>query len=384
MSTEEVERRVDVRAGAPRDPMERPVRRLPPSRRQDRTIARDALLLIGLIIVGLVAVSFLLPNGPLTASATASPGGTLAAVVSAGASTGAPGTAGAPSLTPIVVVEPSVDPNQSPSVAASLAPTAVPTAAPPTPTLKPGETPHPTPKPTPVVTPKPTPAVTPPNTATVIVVMHVINNSGGSAAAADWHMLISGEAGAKATPNGFTGTEAGRSVTIPAGKGYRVTDDASVSGYAGRLASPECLLPDGGGGLAAGTTVTCTITRNDRPHITVVTSVTNDDGGTASASDWTVSVTGANVSKPSFSGSEAGVVVVVGFDVPYGITESGPAGYTESATGDCSAILGVDAPPTSCTFSLDDNPAPTVPETALVIPFLPLVLPRRWRLTRRR
>jgi hypothetical protein len=70
LSEEEVARRVDVRGGGtPRAPIERaPVRAPRTPRRPERTGARDSLLLIGLVIVGLVAVRLFLPDGPLTAA----------------------------------------------------------------------------------------------------------------------------------------------------------------------------------------------------------------------------------------------------------------------------------------------------------------------------
>jgi hypothetical protein len=389
LSPEEVSRRVEVLGGgAPHEPIERPVRRIPPQRKQERTVARDALLLIGLAIVGLVALSFLLPNGPLTASSTTPPG-TQAAVASVATSTGAPGTPAGPSPSPIIVVDPSLDASAAPTAA----PTVQPTAARPTPTLKPGQTPHPTPKPTPVVTPKPTPAITPgptpPNSATVIVVLHVITNSGGSvsATASDWTMTISGTAASGASQNHFPGSESGTTVTIPAGKDYFITSNNVRSDYAAYPGSSADCHRASGSGLTAGTTVTCTIIRNDRPRVRVMTHVITDDGGNASASDWTVSVPDGNATPSSFTGSESGTVVVVGFGLTYTVSMSGgPSDYALATSGDCGPTsLGLDDPATTCTFTFDDpTPSPTVPKPALPIAFLPLALRRRWRPIRRR
>lgn len=312
LSPEEVERRVDVRGGGSPPvppPAERPVRDLRPRRGPDRTRVRDLLVVAGLVVVGLVTVRLVLPEGPLTVGETDAPNGSAAAIH-------------------------------------SLAPS----------TLGPIRTPS-------LVTLAPSPAA--PNRATVIVIMHVINNSGGSATASDWKMVLIGEIGTS-IPNSFPGSEAGTAVSVPAGKGYRVVDDASQPGYAGRLSSAGCLQPEGGGGLAAGTTVTCTITRNDRPRVRVITDVI---GGAATADEVTVTVDGANASPSTFPGSEAGVVVVVGFDLTYSVTQSDLAGYAKSSSGACEGSLGVDAPVAECTFTFDDD---TPPRTGAAAPAAPL------------
>ena len=354
LTPEEVERRIDVRGGgAPLAPVERPVREVRDLRRKGsrRKGARESLLLLGLAVIGLVTVRLVLPDGPLTASATNAPSGSAAAISSV-----VPPTLG-PLQTPhLVTLPPMASPSGVPGT--GVPPTdAGPTLEPvPTPTLRPGQTPRPTPVPT--TKPTPTAGPTGPNRATVIVKMVVINNSGGSASAADWDMVLTGEGGSGASPNNFPGSATGTAVSIPAGKGYRVIDDASVDGYAGRVDSADCFRADGGGGLAAGTTVTCTITRNDRPRVRVITDVINNDGGGAKASDVNVTVSGANATPSSFSGSEVGVVVVVGFNLTYTVTQSNLGGYVKSSSGACSGSLGVDAPIAECRFTFNDEPPP--------------------------
>lgn len=374
LSDEEVERRVDVRGGAaPHGPVERAPRVVRPPRRKERTVARDSLLLIGLVIVGLVAVRVLLPDGPLSPAASNSPSGTQAVVASVPPASAT--SSQAPTLVPVITLPPG-----SALPTAIVEPTAEPTTPAPTSTPRPGTTPKPTPKVTPKPTPVPTPVPTAPNRATLIVIMDVINNSGGSTPASAWTMVLSRDAAGGASKNNFAGSESGTTLTIPAGQGYLVQDDASQAGYAPRLSSADCSRPNGVG-LAAGAVVTCTITRNDRPRVRVVTHVVNDNVGTASAADWGVSVTSANATPSSFAGSESGTVVVLGFDLSYSISISGPAEYAESTTGDCSSTLGlgVDAPATLCTFTLDD-PAPG-PTGFIPWVVLPLLRPRRWRTT---
>lgn len=375
LSDEEVERRVGVRGGgAPQAPIERAARVPRSPRRRERSTARDSLLLIGLVIAGLVAVRVFLPDGPLTASATSSPGASLVAIDSVGPSPSAAATAALHTVVPVITLPP----GSATPVPPTAAPTPEPTAAPPTGTPKPRVTPRPTVK---LPTAPPTPPPTAANRATLIVVMHVVNNSGGSTPASAWKVSIGGEAGGAASKNNFAGSETGTTLTIPAGQGYRVADDASQAGYAPRLPSPECTSPTGVG-LAAGATVTCTLTRNDRPHVTVVVHVT---GGSATANQWAVTVTSANASPKNFQGSEAGVEVIFGFDLSYSIaTSGGPSGYAESQDPVCSSTVGrgIDDPPAVCTFT--EDPTATAPaSTGTVIPLLlvPLRRPRRWRPT---
>ena len=372
LSDEEVERRVGVRAGAaPRVPIERTARPTRPARREERTTARDSLLLVGLVVVGLVAVRVFLPDGPMTAASTSAPSGSQAAVVTSGpTSSAAPAT-----LVPVITLPPgSAEP--SASVEPSLEPTVEPTVPGPTPTLRPGETPRPTPRTTPKPTTAPTPGPTALNRATLIVVMHVVNNNGASSVASDWRMHISGEAASGASVNDFAGSESGRSVSIPAGAGYSVVDDASQAGYA-RYHSGDCFR-EPGLGLAAGSTATCTITENDRPRLLVITDVTNDDGGTASPSDWAVTIVTQTATPKNFSGSGSGVSVILGAGLQYTVTMSGPADYDKVSTGAaCSGSLGIDDPNATCTIAFDDvAPSPTV----LLPPLMLAALrPRRWR-----
>ena len=74
-----------------------PFVRRPPRRRQGkgRTVGSDAILILGLVVVGLVAVRFLLPAGvPLSVSATSSPAGSAVALGSAPGETLAPAKSG--------------------------------------------------------------------------------------------------------------------------------------------------------------------------------------------------------------------------------------------------------------------------------------------------
>ena len=78
--------------------------------------------------------------------------------------------------------------------------------------------------------------------------------------------------------------------------------------------------------LALGESATCTIVNDDIPAtLTLVKQVVNDDGGTALATDWTLTATGptAGVSGPTGDPLVTGVPVSAG---SYALSESGPVG----------------------------------------------------------
>jgi hypothetical protein len=214
----------------------------------------------------------------------------------------------------------------------------------------------------------------------VIVRLVVVTNSGGAAAhPSDWTIQVSGAAGSGASPNFFAGSASGTAVSIPAGLAYSIFSNNARTDYAA-VPAPSADCSQGTGGLAAGSTVTCTITRNDRPRVLVKTHVINDDGGSASANDWSVTVSGSQVSPSAFTGSEAGTVVVVGVEQTYTVQMSSAVDgqYALTKAGDCGpTFLGVDAPQATCTFTYDDNPPP--PSQSMPWLLLPFVPKRRWR-----
>ena len=99
---------------------------------------------------------------------------------------------------------------------------------------------------------------------------------------------------------------------------------------------------------------TCTIENDDiAPELTVIKTVITDDGGTASAGDWTMNVNGTDVSNASFAGSETGVMVTLDAGT-YSVSESGgPSGYTMSLSADCSGTIALGESLT-CTITNND------------------------------
>jgi len=385
LSDEEVEQRIGVREGVvPRRQLESPppFARRPPGRRQrkGRTVGSDSILILGLLVVGLVALRFLLPaSGPLSVSATSTPDGSAVAIGSAPGGTPAPGKSGVV-VTLGPVVDPSLDLTSTPTPVVTAGPSAPagPTTPPiPTPTLRPGQTPHPTGTPKPTLKPSFTPGPTPPNRATIHVVMSVINNSGGSALPSAWTMKLTGEAQSGASPQTFS---SGATVTIPSGLGYLITDNGNVAGYGAPQPSTDCHRDAASAGLAPGASVTCTITRNDiAPHVNVTIAIVGADPPDAAV----LAVTGsANASPSSISGT--GTTVTLDANADFAVVyDSGASGYAIDSSGTCSSSGLALAQAVSCTYTFTE-PTPTVPG-AIIPPFLPfLLLPRRWRTTRTR
>jgi uncharacterized repeat protein (TIGR01451 family) len=183
--------------------------------------------------------------------------------------------------------------------------------------------------------------------ATLIVIKHVINDNGGTATAADF-TLDSG--GANDTPDDFAGAEApGTVVTLNPGS-YSVSE-GGPSGYTASF-SADCA-----GMIALGETKTCTVTNDDvQPTLIVIKDVVNNNGGTAVAADFTMTVTGNSPTPASFPGAEAPGTVVTLNAGSYSVSESGPSGYVASFDG-CSGTIALGETKT-CTVTNDDIQPP--------------------------
>jgi hypothetical protein len=185
--------------------------------------------------------------------------------------------------------------------------------------------------------------------ATLMVVKHVINDNGGSAVASDFTMSVTAT---DPSPASFPGDEAGTSVSLDAGN-YAVTE-TGLAGYT-ESDSADCI-----GTIANGETKTCTITNDDQPAtLTVIKHVVNDNGGTNTAGDWTMSVIGGNAAPASVPGHEGGTTVTLDANSAYGVSESGPSGYTsDGGSADCSSATGIpNGSSATCTFTNDDKAA---------------------------
>ena len=195
--------------------------------------------------------------------------------------------------------------------------------------------------------------------ATLRVVTNVVNNSGGSAVRGDFDVHVKrngGEAPNSPQPGaGIPGTP----YTLAAG-----SYDLSADGEPGYSASFSAPCAGGTIALALADTATCTITLNDEPGtLSVVTKVVNDDGGTAGADAFDVSVrlAGVDVSTSPQPGSESGTPYVLP-PAAYTVVADDVPGYTFSLTGDCAPDGSITLPlqqARNCTVTANDV-APTL------------------------
>src|SRR5207247_2170830 len=179
----------------------------------------------------------------------------------------------------------------------------------------------------------------------LIVIQHVINDNGGTATAAGFTMSVTGSS---PSPASFPGAESsGTTVALDAGS-YSVSA-SSVAGYTQTSASADC-----SGTIALAETTTCTIVNDDvQPKLIVIEHVINDNGGTALAGAFTMSVTGSSPGPVSFAGLESpGQTVSINADA-YSVAENGPSGYAGSSSADCAGAIAVGETRT-CTVTNDD------------------------------
>jgi large repetitive protein len=108
----------------------------------------------------------------------------------------------------------------------------------------------------------------------------------------------------------------------------------------------------------------CTITNKlQEGTLTVIKHVVNDNGGGASAGDFTIGLNDAG--NTTFSGDEGGTQNTFVDGYGYDVTESGPSGYDATYVGDCTGSIeaGVDK---TCTVTNDDvAPKLTVIKTVI-------------------
>ncbi|MDO8614304.1 MAG: hypothetical protein Q7T33_01030 [Dehalococcoidia bacterium] len=113
--------------------------------------------------------------------------------------------------------------------------------------------------------------------------------------------------------------------------------------------------------IPASGTASCTITNNVSvgPQVTVIKHVVNDNGGTALASAFTMTVTCPGAPAP-FPGAEAPGTTVGCNAGAYSVSESGPAGYTQSNSSGCSGTLA-GSQGAICIITNNDDPQSSTP-----------------------
>ena len=197
---------------------------------------------------------------------------------------------------------------------------------------------------------------------TLTLVKEVVNDAGGTAEPTDWTLSANGP-----TPiTGTTGSEAvtGRDVEVGS---YALTESGGPAGYGASAwvcVTPDGAVPveDGSVTVALGQDVTCTITNDDSPAaLTLVKEVVNDNGGTAEATDWTLSADGpTTITGATGSAAVTDATVEAG---SYDLSETGPAGYTASdwsctgATLEGSTVTVANGADATCTIINNDQPA---------------------------
>ncbi|MEK7639611.1 MAG: SdrD B-like domain-containing protein [Patescibacteria group bacterium] len=172
-------------------------------------------------------------------------------------------------------------------------------------------------------------SVTAPCSTTLTIIKNVINDNGGNSQPNEFNLSIGGAA-----------TLSGVPMTVEANTPYVISESLTVPGYTFVSITGDAKCPTYVGGsitLDEGDDITCTFTNDDiAPKLTLVKTITNDNGGNAQPNDFKLTIGGA--------ATLSGVPMTVMANTPYAINETSVDGYTfVSITGDkrCPANLGV-------------------------------------------
>ncbi len=214
--------------------------------------------------------------------------------------------------------------------------------------------------------------VAPPGT--IIVKKVVANAYGGSTNPAQFSLYVQDSKESNVPGSPAAGSLTGTSYTLPAGT-YSVGETTPIpSGYqltdisCGPQSDQQSTVPAGLDSstpanpatvdLVSGETVVCTVTNDGiPPQLTVVKHVDNSAGGTASASDFQMTVNGTNVQPAaSFPGSETGTTVTLNVG-SFSVTETHRPNYVETTSGDCSGAIALGDQKT-CTVTNTYMPPP--------------------------
>lgn len=162
----------------------------------------------------------------------------------------------------------------------------------------------------------------------------VTNTHGGTATPANFTLTATG-------PSTITGHSADAAVTnAPVQAGTYTLSEGAVTGY--QLSSLTCVVNGGAPttpsnnqlALVPGDVASCTFTNVDKaPKLTLVKTVNNGNtGGTAVATDWTLTATGSGApTLTGVSGAPAVTAQVVKANLAYALAETGgPSGYSQT------------------------------------------------------
>ena len=189
----------------------------------------------------------------------------------------------------------------------------------------------------------------------------VDNGNGGTAVETDWTLSADGP-----TPiSGAGGVVSG--ATFKAGT-YTLSETTGPDGYA--ASDWVCIgdVTNTGDSITLGLdeSATCTITNDDiQPKLHVIKHVVNDNGGTAEADDFSMSVTGTNADPASFSGAEDPGTLVMLDAGAYSADEAAFAGYAKTLGTDCSGTMAV-GDEKWCTITNDDQPGTLIVKKIII------------------
>ncbi|KAF1718826.1 hypothetical protein CSC76_18545, partial [Pseudoxanthomonas mexicana] len=194
------------------------------------------------------------------------------------------------------------------------------------------------------------------------LVKQVVNDNGGTAAATAWTLVATGPS---TTISGTTGAAAVTSAAVPAGT-YALSETGGPAAY---TASTWSCVKNGGAAVSANSislvgndVATCTITNNDQAAtLTLVKTVVNDNGGTATVTSFPLTATG-----PTTITGVSGTATVTNRSVNAGVytlSEVTAAGYTAGAWSCTAGTLSgsqltlANGQNATCTITNNDQPA---------------------------
>lgn len=152
----------------------------------------------------------------------------------------------------------------------------------------------------------------------VTLIKSVVNDHGGSAGVNDFGMSIDG-----------TPVNSGAALNFAAGSVVAI-NEVGLAGYSFvSITGAGCPAALGGTiAVNVGDDTVCTITNDDQaPSLTLVKVAINDNGGTATATDWTLSASGPTPLSGA-GGASSGATFAAG---TYTLSETGPSGYAVSS-----------------------------------------------------
>jgi large repetitive protein len=191
--------------------------------------------------------------------------------------------------------------------------------------------------------------------ASLTLTKTITNDNGGISAATDFTLQASGPT----IIAGTTGAPAVTSANVNAGT-YTLSETGPTGYSAGSWSCTAGTLTGNSLVLALGQASTCTVNNNDiSPQLTLVKTVTNDNGGTAAVSAFNLSASGPS-SITGITGAPAVTNALVDAGI-YALSETGPAGYS-AGSWSCTAGILVGSNLTlplnqsaTCTINNNDN-----------------------------